>query len=166
MINHIIKQRFFGFVTSAAIISTLFMGLAGANVAQSTDIDNPTPMSVDAVQGRWSKDKLGSHYYSFTGGPGTVKILFDFTSEGAQLVAGQLSDADGRAFIPVENRSGDQEGKNFVQGIAQPEGLRLIATYEIKRRQKLVVRVYNWGVAYNAGIYKVRVTGDSVSFNP
>lgn len=133
--------------------------------AQSDDLDNPTPMTADSVKGRWPKDKLVSHYYSFVGGPGEIKIYFDFaTDESAQNVAGQLLDADGRAFIPLENQTAGKGDFNYVQEIAYPQGVRLVATYKIKRRQKLIVRAYNWGVAYNSGSYKVRVTGDGVSF--
>jgi hypothetical protein len=162
--SKIIKQRFLKLLNLVAIASTFLIGLAGSVAAQSSDVNKP--MTTDSVQGQWSRDKLVSHAYSFTGGPGVIRILFNFTSEeGEQLVGGQLMDADGRLFIPLENRSGAQKGLNFAAGLALPQGSRFVASYEINRRQKLYMRVYTWGPVQNAGVYEVRVTGDGVSFN-
>src|ERR1044072_1042070 len=69
--------------------------------AQSTDPDNPTPMTADTVKARWPKGNRISHYYSFVGGPGVVKVSFNATPEGnVDAVGGQLTDADGHASIP------------------------------------------------------------------
>ncbi len=160
------KPRFLGSFNRVVLVSIVLIGLAIGVVAQSTSVDNPTPMTTDLVQGRWGKDKLVSQTYSFVGGPGVIRILFDFTSQGGeQLVGGQLSDTDGRVLIPQENRSGAQKGLNFAAGLAMPQGSQFVASYDINRRQKLLMRVYTWGPVQNAGVYKVQVTGDGVSFN-
>lgn len=140
----------------------ILLALAGPCTAQSSDPNAPTPMTSDTVQGRWPKARSFSHFYSFTAGPGTVKVLFYFKPSAYLFCFGQLMDADGKAFMPAEG-----EGTYpYVYGPADQPGLRLVGTYELKRKQKLIVRVYgdNSGVGDDiSGSYSIKVEGN-VSF--
>lgn len=65
----------------AAIILALAMTVVvGLAAAQSGDPDKPTPMTTGEAKGRWAKDKDISHFYSFTAGPGEVKVLLYFNN--------------------------------------------------------------------------------------
>lgn len=57
-------------------VAALLMAFVTAGAAQSTDVDNPTPMTTNIVTGK-SNGKAKTVYYSFTasaGDPGEVKV--------------------------------------------------------------------------------------------
>jgi hypothetical protein len=54
---------------------------AGSALAQSTDPDNAIPMTTDTVRGRFPAGKEATHYYTFVGGPGEIKVFFDFVGQ-------------------------------------------------------------------------------------
>jgi hypothetical protein len=167
-ISKVKKQRFLSCLNLLAKVLIILIAIVGPAAAQSTDPDNPVPMTTNVIKGRLFGDKPIAHYYSFIGGPGEIKILFDFVSDdSAQLVAGRLTDADGRTFISIDEEYRKKFGPPYdlVQDIAYPQGLRLIGRYEVKRRQKLVVKVYTWGIINSGVKYNIRIEGDGVAFN-
>jgi hypothetical protein len=68
------KVNFFGVVFCLLFIFVLFDGSA---FAQSTDPDNPTILTRNELQGKNLKDKTLTYYYTFTAGPGTLKLTTD-----------------------------------------------------------------------------------------
>jgi hypothetical protein len=167
-ISKVNKQQFLRRLNLLTTVLIILMALASPATAQSTDPDDPVPMTTNVIKGRLSGDKPIAHYYSFVGGPGEIEILFDFVSdESAQLVAGRLTDADGRTFISIDEEYRKKFGPPYdlVQDIAYPQGLRLIGRYEVKRKQKLVVKVYTWGLINSGVKYTIRIEGDGASFN-
>ncbi len=137
-------------------------------MAQSTDLDHPTPLTTNEVKGRYPKGKGASYFFSFEGGPGEVKVMLDFyPDELFANISGQLTDSYGRPFASLDPAS---PGLDLTQGkelhyFATAQGQRLVGRYAITRRQKLVVRITISGDDIAAGRYKVRVEGDGVTFN-
>ena len=140
--------------------------LARPAAAQSTDPFNPTPMTTDTVKGRWSAGKLISHYYSIVAGPGVVKVMFNCVDDsGSQIVGQQVSDADGHLLRRVESIGKDSEPPTYTTEVANGAGVRLVSTYELKRRQRLIVRFYTDIIApETGGSYTIKVSGDGVEY--
>lgn len=140
----------------AGLLSSI--ALIGSAEAQSTDLDRPVAMTINEVAGRWPNGKATSYFYSFEGGPGQVILMLDFAPDhDIQNVAGELTDSYGRGISNLD----DVQKRSELSYFATPEGLRLVGRYEIKRRQKLVVRVSSVGDPGEviAGKYKIRVDG-------
>lgn len=135
--------------------------------AQSTDPFNPTPMTADTVKGRWPIGKLISHYYSFVAGPGVVKVMFNCVDDsGSQIVGQEVTDADGHLLKRRESIGNDSEPPTYVTEVADGAGVRLVSTYELKRRQKLIVRFYtSITTPETGGSYVIKVSGDGISSN-
>lgn len=137
---------------------------AGQAAAQSTDLDRPTPLTTNEISGRWPGSKAASYFYSFEAGPGQIMLMLDFVVDhDIQNVSGELTDSFGRGFANLD----DDQKRSELSYFTTPKGLRLVGRYELKRRQKLVVRVSSEGDAGEviAGKYKVRVEGSGVLFS-
>lgn len=150
-----------------AVLSVILFLFIGTAIAQSTDPFEPTPMKTEAVKGRWVREKHVSHYYSFTAGPGVVKIMFNCVAdEGSTIVGGELSDADGHLLPRMEGIARGDAKPSYINAVAMAEGTRIVSTYEIKRRQKLIVRFYTTITTPDTGgTYTIKVSGDGVSFD-
>ncbi len=159
------KEWLPNFVSLIALVPIILIALVGTATAQSTDPDNPTPMTTDVIKGRWPADKLVSHYYSFVAGPGVVNLSINcVTDSGSTIVGAQLTDAAGHLFTRLESIGKESVTPTYVQDVAGGEGVRLVATFEIKRRQKLLVRFYTAITnPDSAGSYAIRVSGDGVT---
>ena len=158
MTSKILNQRSGGRLLAmvAGLLSTAL--LAGSAEAQSTDLDHPVAMTTSEIMGRWPSGKATSYFYSFEGGPGQVIVMFDFSPDhDIQNVAGELTDSYGRGIGNLD----DVQRRSELSYHSTPEGLRLVGRYELKRRQKLVVRVSSVGDPGEviAGRYKIRVEG-------
>jgi hypothetical protein len=156
--------KYLNLLVTLPIILTIFAAIA---TAQSTDPFSPTPMNSEIVKGRWTPGKRISHYYSFEAGPGVIKVAANCKPDGTIDGVGiQLLDADGHSIPPVENREDPFMLGTTISALAYQEGKLLVATYEIKRKQKFIVRFFTdnmeqeWG-----GNYSLKVSGDGVSFN-
>jgi hypothetical protein len=141
--------------------------LASLAAAQSTDPFNPTPMTADTVKGRWPADKLISHYYSIVAGPGVVKVMFNCVDDsGSQIVGQEVTDADNHLLKRRESIGSDSEPPTYVTEVASGAGVRLVSTYELKRRQKLIVRFYTAiTTPETGGSYTIKVSGEGISAN-
>jgi hypothetical protein len=146
-----------------AILTLVLAALAVSTTAQSTDPFSPTAMTTEVVKGRWPSGKRVAYYYSFTAGPGVVKVQFNCKSDGSvDACGGQLSDADGHLLTPVENR-GDSFLTTAVGGMFYEDGGLFVATYEIKRRQKFIFKFYtDLSEKEYGGNYSIKVSGDGV----
>jgi hypothetical protein len=146
----------------AVLVSLI--ALTGTVAAQSTDPDHPTPMAANEVTGRWPEGKATSFYYSFVAGPGRVMVMFDFVVDHDLLnVSGELTDEYGRGIGNLD----DSMKRSELSYFATTKGLRLVGRYELKTRQKLVVRVSTEGEGDEVvpGKFKVRIDGDAVSLS-
>lgn len=141
--------------------------LAQPIAGQSTDPFTPTPMPGDTVKGRWPLGKQISHYYSIMAGPGVVKVMFNCVDDSGSTIVGQeVSDADSHLLTRMESIGKDSEAPTYVTDVAGGAGVRLVSTYELKRRQKLVIRFYTTITTPDTGgTYTIKVAGDGVSAN-
>ena len=159
-------EQFLTYINLLTVLTIIFFALTVSATAQSTDPFSPTPMTAETVKGRWSGGKRISYYYSFSAGPGVVKVLFNAKPDGhVDEVGGELLDADGHPLTPIENR-GDPFRTSTVGDIIYQTGRLFVATYEIKRRQKFIFRFYTTNMEKeDGGSYSIKVSGDGVSFD-
>lgn len=168
-INNIKTRRFLRCLNILAAISIMLLAFDRPAVAQSSDPDHPTPMTGAEVKGRWpGGNKAFAHYYSFTAGPGEVIVMFNFVSDKYSLnVGGQLMDAYGKAFTELNTTAEQNMEYQFVYGMAEESGIRLVGRFNVKRRQKLMIGAYSraGSTPEFGGSYKIRVEGGDPSFN-
>ena len=152
--------RWFGLLAAGIITCSI----ANHAAAQSTDLDRPTPLTASEASGGWPGNKATSYFYSFEAGPGQVMLMLDFAADhDIQNVSGELTDSYGRGFANLD----DDQNRSELSYFTTPKGLRLVGRYELKRRQKLVVRVSSEGDPGEVvpGKYKIRVEGSGVAFS-
>ena len=105
----------------------LFAGVNDTN-AQSTDMDNPTVLSSNVVEGE-GDGKAETFYYSFTAMKGDVKVTVDAKSDNYSVILDiALLDEDGRQLLRIQN-------------VATDIGKREVATKHFVRDQKVIIRV-------------------------
>lgn len=130
--------------------------------AQSTHLDEPTPMANGVAEGVLPGGKA-AHYWSFTAGPGEVNISYVFDSKGIATVGAQLTDVNGRVVIELNQREkfGSWAGDEITDVLASGSST-LAGRYQIPRRQTLVVKVYVDGdkLPFN---YRIRVRSENVA---
>lgn len=169
-IFHLKTRAFSRCFNLLATISFILIAFVGSADAQSTDPDNPTPMTTNEVKGRWARgSKAFSHFYSFVAGPGEVQVMFYFVTDEMMMQAGgQLLDASGLALTELNayEQKSSQLSYDLVYGLATEAGVRLVSRFNVKRRQKLTIRAFSalnnsaeWG-----GWYKIHVEGGNPSF--
>jgi hypothetical protein len=65
-----------------------------------------------------------------------------------------------------ESIGSDSEPPTYVTDVASGAGVRLVSTYELKRRQKLIVRFYTAiTTPETGGSYTIKVSGEGISAN-
>lgn len=121
------KQKFYGLSLVLTAIMTLTFSLTAQ--AQSTDIDNPTPLSSNVIQGE-NEGENETLYYSFTATKGDVKITFD----------GKTKYHVKWIKVDLLNEDGSSELLNVSAG-ANTAGKRTIETKRFLREQKVILRI-------------------------
>jgi len=123
------KTNFFG--TAFSLLFVLF--LFGTTVfAQSADPDNPTIVTQSVVQ--WNNPGIGEtavFYYTFTAGPGVLKVTTDQKSNGITAnpkLSWQLMDANFKEL----------ESEDFYQ-VTTSE--RKVKDIKLTRKQKVILKV-------------------------
>lgn len=111
----------------------------------STDIDKPTPLSANQIAGRGVGQDI-SYYYTLEAGPGTVKVTIDGKNKHsgvANAIGLEISDLDANRLLDIHtgNTTDDK---------------RVIDTFELGRRQRIIVRVKLDEVTID---YKFRLEG-------
>ena len=108
--------------------------LSASATAQSTDRDNPTPLTTNEIRGHAIGKKV-EYYYTFLAGPGEVILIVDSGAKGSfsQLDA-QLFDFDAQKLAQVQNLPYPGETSRKVTrvtfGAQQPVLLRIFLDYE------------------------------------
>lgn len=109
----------------AAILSLTF-GLTAR--AQSTDIDNPTVLTANVIEGE-GDGKAETFYYSFTATKGDVKITLDAKTDYYSVIMDvSLTDEDGKELLRISD-------------VATDTGKRETATKHFVRDTKVILRV-------------------------
>jgi hypothetical protein len=76
---------------------------SGAGIAQSTDRDNPTPLTTNEIRGSGTGKKV-EYYYTFLAGPGEVVLTVDSGAKGSfSLVEVELFDYDEDRMDLIQN---------------------------------------------------------------
>lgn len=138
------KTNFFGMAFSLLFVVVLFNAAA---FAQSTDIDNPTVVTQSVVQGKNpgnGEDVV--YYYTFTAGPGILKITTDQRSGGITASANlswELTDANFNAL----------GSEDFYQ-VTTLE--RKVKEIRLTKKQKVILKVE---VSEDVKLFKFLFTG-------
>ena len=132
----------------------VFVLFNAATFAQSTDIDNPTVVMQSTVQGKHpgNTEEAVVYYYTFTAGPGVLKVTTDQKSGGIianPKLSWELTDA---SFNNLESDDLDQAGTLE----------RKVKEIKLTKKQKVILKV---GVAEDVNLFKFQFTG-AVSFTP
>ena len=107
-------------ITSMAFVST--------TQGQSTDIDNPTILTSNVIDGE-GDGKAETFYYSFTAMKGDVKVTVDAkTDYYSVILAVALLDEDGKELLNIQN-------------VATDTGKREVVTKHFVHDQKVIVRI-------------------------
>lgn len=107
------------------MISLTFIAAASA---QSTDIDSPTMLTSNVIDGE-GDGKAETFYYGFTANKGDVKITVDAKTDNYSTpFRVTLMDEDGNELVPI-----------YV--VAKDTGQRQVATKHFVRDTKVIVRV-------------------------
>lgn len=141
------KQKFYGLSLVLTAIMTLTFSLTAQ--AQSTDIDNPTPLSSNVIQGESDGKAEASYYYSLTALKGDVKITIDGKTKSNWTSVG----------VKLLNEDGSSELLNFSVA-ADSDGQRTVETKRFLGEQKVILRV----VLKNSPLielvtYKIKIEG-------
>jgi hypothetical protein len=147
-------KRFY--VISALFAATLLS--AHASFSQSTDRDDPTPMSSAEISGTFGdhqEDNNRENYYSFTAGPGQLSVVMDIRRRGR--------DDTGRVSFELLAGNGSTvllccEGAQSGDGGTGRE----TASVKLSRRQVVVLHVTNG--SDGGGTFNARFSGASASF--
>ncbi len=107
------------------MISLTFIGAASA---QSTDIDSPTMLTSNVIEGE-GDGKAETFYYSFTANKGDVKVTVDAKTDNYSTpFRVTLMDEDGNELMPI-----------YV--VAKDTGQRQVVTKRFVRDTKVIVRI-------------------------
>ena len=110
------------------LLMILSMTFAGAARAQSTDMDTPTALTSNVIDGE-GDGKAETSYYSFTANKGDVKVTVDAkTDYYSTPFRVTLMDEDGNELVPI-----------YV--VAKDTSQRQVATKHFVRDTKVIVRV-------------------------
>ena len=115
----------------------------------SNDKDHPTRLRANEVRGKGIDRKRVRYYFSFLGGPGEVKVTFDFTSGGlAQGAYATIFDQD---FVKIE-------GITII--LNRGENERKIVRFPVSQQQIVIVELDLEGNEVStAGSFLLRVEG-------
>jgi hypothetical protein len=143
-----------------AIIALILTTAAGTVRAQSTNRDNPTPLTSNEVIGSFGDPEEGTkeYFYSFTAGPGDLTITFD--------LKGRDRDASGSVAYELLQGNGSEGDPILCCEFAQMGGGttgRSVASVKLNRRQRVILHLTN--AIYRGGSFNARFSGTAISFN-
>lgn len=107
------------------IVSLTFISVTRA---QSTDIDNPTILTANVIDGE-GDGKAETFYYTFTALKGDVKVTLDAKTDNYSVIMdAALTDEDGKELL-------------MISAVANDTGKREVGTKHFVRPQKVILRV-------------------------
>ncbi|MEP7076238.1 MAG: hypothetical protein ABI878_10540 [Acidobacteriota bacterium] len=137
-----------------SILSVILSLAVVSSFGQSTDRDNPTPLSSSEISGMLDdhqRDGNKETFYSFTAGPGEVTITFDV----------KRRNRDGGAGVAFEilPRNGSSTALLCCEGVQSGDGGtgREVATLKLARRQVVILHITN--ASNGGGTFTARLTG-------
>jgi hypothetical protein len=136
------KTNYLGLAFSLLFIIFLFNTTA---FAQSTDPDNPTVLEKREMQGKNTGDDNATYYYTFTAGPGSVKITTDLKHA---FSSGRFAVMD---WILLDSNFKEIKRVNSIS-----EEARNIQEVELTKKQKVILKLV---VGLNTGNFKIQLDG-------
>ena len=124
----------------------------------STNIDKPTLLTSKEIRGNGVGENI-SYYYTFSAGPGEVKVTVDSKSKPGLLPIrpGEFNDA-----VAVEVSDLDAKRLFYVKMDYKAIGTRKVERFQLGRRQQIIMRILLGKFTLD---YMVRVEG-SIDFSP
>ena len=117
-----------------------------AQVAPSTDHDNPTPLAANVITGDGVDEKT-EYFYSFPAGPGEVTITLDVKAE------------KGTAVSSVDIALFDAKAKKLMSNYANPDhgsSKRVVESVKVRGTQTLLLEVT---VSQGVDNFKIKLDG-------
>lgn len=139
------------FTTKLARFSAICVGCAivvtniNPSFAQSTDRDNPTPLTVKLLSNPGQQNENTVYYYSLTAKPGNINITIDCD-------AGSVNDAFS-TVVRIQTLDGRETGSGYA--VCSP-GSPKRSTENIKFTSEIPVLL----MLNSSGHYKVKIEGD------
>jgi hypothetical protein len=117
-------------IRKLGILFPLLATLAIPALAQSSDPDNPTPLSANAIEGKVGGAKQSVRYYRFTAGPGDVKVSVDASTDyySTTIKLDLLSAADSTEL-------------GSLSAMAANPVRRSVQTFTLNDRQPVVLKI-------------------------
>ena len=113
---------------SCVVLTILSLTFTIAAQAQSTDMDSPTALTSNIIEGE-GDGKAETVYYSFTATKGDVKVTVDAkTDDRSTPLRVTLMDEDGKELLPI-----------YV--VAKGSSTRAVGTKRFVRETKVIVRI-------------------------
>lgn len=120
------------------------MAQSPAASGQSTDRDNPTPLTTDGLAGDFHQDDP-EYFYSFVAGPGELTFTLDLRARGyGGAIYFTLYDAEGRELAA------------FDKLVTKGQSEKLVKKETFSKRQNIVMRVFSGN---GEGSYSLRIGG-------
>lgn len=136
------KPNYSALVFSLLFIIFLFNTTA---FAQSTDPDNPTVLEKREIQGKNTGDDDATYYYTFTAGPGIVKVTTDLKHAAS---SGRNAVMD---WILLDSNFKELKRVNSIY-----EEARNIQEVQLTKKQKVILKLV---VGLNTGNFKIQLDG-------
>ncbi len=122
------KNKLNTYALNLIALMILSLTLISATQAQSTDMDNPTALTSNIIEGE-GDGKAETVYYSFTAEKGNVKVTVDAkTDDRSTPLRVALLDEDGKELLPI-----------YV--VAKGSGQREVGTKRFVRDTKVILRI-------------------------
>ncbi len=158
--SHIARALSFASLTT--LLSSVFISSA---FAQSANLKQPAPLQPGVNSAVIGNEVPLSHYYYFTGLPGTAQLIFNFSSAGFGGGGGSIKvvllDGKGRQLNRYELKS---TGQVFS---SNAKAAQLVVATKFDKKAKYIIRIDppGEGLLRAAGTYEIEATG-SVQFEP
>ena len=158
--SHIARALSFASLTT--LLSSVFISSA---FAQSANLKQPAPLQPGVNSAVIGNEVPLSHYYYFTGLPGTAQLIFNFSSAGFGGGGGSIKvvllDGKGRQLNRYELKS---TGQVFS---SNAKAAQLVVANKFDKKAKYIIRIDppGEGLLRAAGTYEIEATG-SVQFEP
>lgn len=125
------------------LLASLLLAIAAiAANAQSTDRDNPTPLTSNTIKGNGIGKKV-ENYYSFTAGPGEVVVTVDLKANAGSTNADvEIFDAESKIFYLYPNATTTNE--------------HAVKKFTLSSEQALILRL---ALDSSAGAYSIKLAG-------
>jgi hypothetical protein len=147
-------KRYYSILAALAVV----IAASAVSFSQSTNRDNPTPISSSEVSGNFTDPDRGAkeYFYSFTAGPGDLTLTVD--------LKGRDRDSSGSMAYELLKGNASEEGPILCCEYAQMGGGttgRSVASVKLTRRQTVVLHLTN--SMYRGGSFNIRFSGTASS---